>query len=111
MPFFTRSLAAWGTESYDEALKRDLSDLEPGELPLHAATNQGGRVDTSQMEVSVLQSIAGTTGITSIVTVFFLEVVGGCSCGEDPVSEPVHCRLRVAIDSASAATSFEVLSD
>jgi hypothetical protein len=41
--------------------------------------------------------------------VFFTEVVGGCSCGDEPFEQPVYCELGVTIDRQSGEAVFNVI--
>jgi hypothetical protein len=106
-----RALQAWDTPAFAPALKAALLGLGPGVLPLQAATVRGGQVDAGDMDLTVLASRDAGAEIQVNVGVFFVEVMGGCSCGDEPVAHPAYCRLRVCIDKASAAARFELLQD
>jgi hypothetical protein len=98
-----RSLIAWGTPAFVSILKSELEALPAGSLPLDDATTQGGRVDGEGITVTVLQAADAGDAIHARVKVFFTEVVGGCSCGDEPMRIPAHCALRVEITKADAA--------
>ncbi|MGD2073559.1 MAG: glucosamine--fructose-6-phosphate aminotransferase [Gammaproteobacteria bacterium] len=106
IPGFGHAVAAWGSDAFDAALKQDFERLEPGLLPLKEATGQGGLVDAGRLDVTVL-SVGGDEGtIRARVGVFFEETVGGCSCGDDPVSYPVYCELAITIDKSTGEGQF-----
>ena len=48
--------------------------------------------------------------IQAKVGVFFNEIIGGCSCGDDPLSENAYCELQVSIDKVTAEAEFSVNS-
>jgi len=101
----------WATGSFERALKHELRQLQQGTLPLAAGTTQGGMVDDSDISVTVLNSTESIDDIIVRVSVFFSEIVGGCNCHDDPVSENAHCNLLVTIDKVTALAKFEVLAD
>ena len=49
--------------------------------------------------------------ICARVGIFFNEVVGGCSCGDDPLSVNAYCQIQVSIDRASAEAEFAVIAE
>lgn len=105
------SVEHWGSPRFDSTLKAELRKLKRGTLPLTQATTQGGMVDDSDISVSVLKSSESNDSIVVRASVFFDEIVGGCNCHDDPVSENAHCTLRVTIDKVTTLANFEVLAD
>jgi hypothetical protein len=91
---------------FAQQLKRELEHLQPGTLPLEQGTTQGGQVDDSNVAV---QADAGV--IRARVGIFFNEIVGGCSCGDDPLSVNAYCQIQVSIDRASAEAEFAMLPE
>ncbi len=111
MPRFTQTLNSWNTPHCKPILKRELEGLEAGALPLHLGTTQGGVVDDSPITVTVFGMSENGISVRASVGVFFSEIVGGCSCGDEPLAEPAYCRLLVTIDKGSAEVSFEMVAD
>jgi hypothetical protein len=111
MPRLVRALSAFGSDRFRQTLKLEIEGLDPGELPLALGTNQGGQVDASQVTATVLAVTEGAGSIRAKVGVFFQEIVGGCSCGDEPVSENAYCEFRVLIDKGSGAAEFVALPD
>ena len=99
----------WGSARFEQTLKDAIERLDAGCLPLYRATSEGGRVDASDLRVSVLGSHEDGQAIEARVGVFFTEVVGGCSCGDDPFSRPGYCLLRVTIDRQTTSAGFEIM--
>jgi len=42
---------------------------------------------------------------------FFSEIVGGCSCGDDPVPAQAYCDLKIMIDKATGETEIAPMAD
>lgn len=101
-PRLPASLAAWGSPGFADTLKDELASLPAGSLPLEAGCDQGGRVDDGSARFTVLLARADAQGVQVRLGVFFTEVVGGCSCGEDPFSVDTYCELDLAIQAGDA---------
>ncbi len=112
MPQLPNSLNDWSTDSYSRTIKNELQSLEQGTLPLEKGLNEGGKVDDSNITVTVFDSRETDQQIQTKVTVFFTEMNGGCSCaGDDPYEMHAHCTLMVKIDRSTAEATFEVVPD
>ena len=92
-------------------LKYELEHLQPGTLPLEQATTQGGQVDDSNIAANVIEVREHGDWVCARVGIFFNEVVGGCSCGDDPLSVNAYCQIQVSIDRASAEAEFALLPE
>ena len=103
------ALQAWGTPHFARALQQALEALSPAELPLARACHAGGLIEDGCVSVSVVSTWACQETIDARVGLFFNEQVGGCSCGEEPFSQPVYCQLQVRIDRQTAHASFELI--
>ena len=99
------------SQLFARRLKGALERLPPGTLPLALATTQGGQVDDSDISVTLLAVRDDGNVIRARVMVFFSEIVGGCSCGDEPVSANGYCELVVSIDRRTAAAQFTVIED
>lgn len=100
------ALSNWGKDSFSQALKDELQNLAPGVLPLHKVTTQGGIVDDSDISVSVINVVETAENIQSKVGVFFTEIVGGCSCGDEPLAANAYGELLVTINRQNAEAEF-----
>jgi len=109
MPELSESLRAWGTDDFPRILKAEIECLPPGTLPLHLGTTQGGMVDDSDITATVIRHTETEGVIEARVGVFFQEIVGGCSCGDDPLTAHAHCELRVTIERGSGEARFVVI--
>ena len=103
------ALRHWPASGFARVLKQALENQPTGTLPLEAGTSRGGIVDDSQLSVTVISTTADENTIHARIGVFFHEIVGGCSCGDDPASENAYCEMLVAIDRTSARAEFRVI--
>jgi hypothetical protein len=108
---FPKTLQAAGAEACKSALKSELETLQGGSLPLASGTAQGGLIDDSRITATVFELRDEPDWIRAGVGIFFSEIVGGCSCGDDPIVEPAYCRLLVTVDRKTAEARFEPVSD
>lgn len=111
MPKFTTSLTNWGSDSFSQTLKNEMENLEASVLPLDKGTTQGGLVDDSNISATIINFTEEEGYIQAKVGVFFNEIIGGCSCGDDPLSENAYCEIQVSIDKATAEAEFSVTSE
>lgn len=111
MTKFVAALGAWRSDGFGDALNREIRDLGTGVLPLASGVLQGGIVDGSSIRVTILRLADDDRAVHVEVGVFFTEVVGGCSCGDEPYESPAWCRLRISIDKATAEAEIVALTD
>lgn len=97
------------TREFSVQLKHAIEALDASDMPLHRCVNQGGQVDARDMAVTVLDVAEVEEEIRARVGVFFTEVVGGCSCGDEPFESPVYCELGVTINRQSGDAVFTVI--
>lgn len=106
-----QTLDYWDTDQFQQVLKHELEQLEPGTLPLTQATQQGGLVDDTDISVTVISAQDQDRSILARVGVFFTEIVGGCSCGDEPMACNNYCDLELSIDKQTGLTSITILED
>ena len=111
MPQFSQSIDSFGTNNFTTHLKQEFAAVDQTVLPLHHATTQGGIVDDKHIAISVLNSVEKEKTIEVKVSVFFDEIVGGCSCGDPPMKVNNYCEMLVEINKKTAEATFILLSD
>jgi hypothetical protein len=92
------------TAAFAETLTREIAALAPGSLPL--VGEQGGRIDEADIGVTLLSQRADANRVDAVIGLFFTEVVGGCSCGDDPFVSQGYLELRLSIDRATGVAAF-----
>ena len=110
-PRFADALQDWGTPRFEQMLKNEIEALEPACLPLSRGTGLGGRIDGPDLAVTIISARENGQTIQARVGVFFTEIVGGCSCGDEPFSQPAFCVLQVSIDKQTSHAGFELIDE
>ena len=103
------ALAFRDAREFSMQLKHAIEALDASLMPLHRCVSQGGQVDASNMAVTVLGVTTVEDEICARIGVFFTEVVGGCSCGDEPFESPVYCELGLTINRQSGDAVFNVI--
>jgi hypothetical protein len=103
-----QALQDWASESFEQSLKQELMALDPALLPLQQGVQQGGYADGSNREFSLLTAVDCGKRIKVQIGVFFSEIIAGCSCGDEPVTENVYCEFVLLIDKQTARTIIEL---
>ncbi len=109
MIHLSQSLAQWPGDTFKVTLKKELEALPSGSLPLHLGTQRGGQADDQSISVLVNTVKEQDDTIDIHFGVFFYEIMGGCSCGDEPPSENTYCEMLLSIDKRTAEASFNVL--
>jgi hypothetical protein len=110
-PRFASALQDWGTPRFDQTLKNEIEAVEAACLPLSRGTGLGGRIDGSDLTVTIISARENGQTLQARAGVFFTEIVGGCSCGDEPYSQPAYCLLQVTIDRPTACVRFELIDE
>lgn len=110
-PRLPDTLRAWDTAGFAQTLKAEIRTLGGNALRLQQGVAQGGIVDDSDIETTVLSARDAGNHLETRVGVFFTEVVGGCSCGDEPMRANVYCVLQIDIDKSSAEATVRLLQD
>lgn len=101
----------YDSESFSCSLKNYIENLPTNTLPLNQCTTQGGIVDDSNISASIL-SVSDTEDCIKAKTgVFFTEIVGGCSCGDDPVSLNVYCEIIVFFNKHTGELQYSIFNE
>jgi len=106
---FQQSVGDFHTMDFQATLKQQIKFLPAGSLPLEKGLAQGGYVDDSDIEVTILSSSETVEFITAKLGVFFTEIVINCGCGDDPMSINAYCEMRMVIKKLSHEATFEII--
>ena len=80
--------------------------MPSGTLPLQARGMQNGLVDDADLSLTILQCLETREGLKIKAGVFFSEIIGGCSCGDEPAAENAYCEIWVCIQKKTAEASI-----
>ncbi|MFB1489081.1 MULTISPECIES: glucosamine--fructose-6-phosphate aminotransferase [unclassified Thiocapsa] len=103
------SVGAFGTPAFAAVLRGELLALPEGVLPI--AGEQGGLIDPASLGLTLLSSRADVERIEVAVGVFFTEIVGGCSCGDEPLSVNGYMELSLRIERTDGAAVILLRGD
>ena len=106
MPVLSKSLAAWGSPKFSQALLQELRALKPGALPLHG---EGGLIDFSEITISITSLGSDEQLLKVNVGVFFTETVGGGSCGFESEPQQKYCDVQIEINRETAEAVFVIV--
>jgi hypothetical protein len=102
MPYLPSSLGAWATDAFDRELKEELAALGADALPLDTCHTQGGLDADDRLTPSVLRKTDDESRVHVRVGVFFTEIMGGCSCSDEPFAADGDCEIEIRIDKETA---------
>jgi len=107
MPKFYKALAAWLSDAFTQALKAEFESLKPSTLPFA----QRKYINDDDLKITVLSVTDNERVIQVNVGVFYSEILAGCNCGDDPLSENAYCEMQISIDKSTAEAEFTLVED
>ncbi|MDD2720735.1 MAG: hypothetical protein PHH47_05440 [Gallionella sp.] len=107
-PSLQRSLAAWGTSDFERILKQELESLDKDKLPLQQGLSNSNHVVDAPITAIILGVSEQDEVIRVRAGIFYLGMLGGCSCADDPT--PVgelneYCEIQLEVNRNTAETS------
>lgn len=105
------SLNAWGRPDFAQALKTEISQLAPGQLPLEQGATPGCYISPNPVTLLFVNARDAGHCLHITLGVFFTEIVVNCGCGVDPVEQHAQCHMQVEIDKHTAEARFRVVDD
>ncbi|MCW8955439.1 MAG: glucosamine--fructose-6-phosphate aminotransferase [Gammaproteobacteria bacterium] len=99
------------SNSFKKMLKHRIEHLRPGSLPLDKGTTQGGIVDDNNISASILAISEAEHSVNIKAGVFFTEIVGGCSCGDDPITINAYCDIIITMNKLSDELQFSIIDE
>lgn len=109
-----RSLAAWGTDSFDETFKAEVEQLPAEALPLQQGLSLSSCVSSEPFKAMVISRAEEAGAIRVKAGIFYSGIIAGCSCSDDPTPTDVqaeYCDLAFVIDRASGETQVSLFAD
>lgn len=109
-----KSLDAWGTLGFRDALKQEIEQLDAGLLPLQQGLRFSSYVTDKPFQ-AVLLGASEAAGLLAVrVGIFYTGVIAGCSCADDPT--PVdelneYCEVQFLIDTQTGEAAVGLLSE
>ena len=87
-------------------LRSRLHDLPDDALPAALCCDRGGVIADDGWSFNVLDARHHAGRVEARVEFFFAEVVGGCSCHDDPVVHHEHRTLELTVDCSNGALAW-----
>jgi hypothetical protein len=100
----TRSLSAWGSDTFEATLKEEIAQLGADFLPLQQGLSSGSTSLDANLEVMILRVTEWPDRLRVRAGIFYSSIISGCSCADDPT--PVdenreYCEVDLEIDRES----------
>lgn len=109
-----KSLHAWETPEFRDVLKREIEQLDAGQLPLQQGLSSSSYVTDRPFQAMII-SVSEEAGlIRAKAGIFYTGVIAGCSCADDPTpidEQTEYCVLQFDIDRATAETRVTLLAE
>ena len=114
MFWLTNALNTWRTPEFKDVLKKEIEQLDAGQLPLQQGLSAGNYVLGDKFSVMILGVSEEKDFIHARAGIFYTGIIAGCSCADDPT--PVnelseYCEVRFDIDKKTAETAVLLLRD
>ena len=106
------ALNAWGSAEFETVLKREVTQMDLGLLPLQQALSQSSYTDGADRSVLIISVIEEPTFIRAKTGIFYSGITPGCSCADDPTpmsSLTEYCEVQFDIDKVTATTTITLL--
>ncbi|KVW93460.1 hypothetical protein [Thiobacillus denitrificans] len=106
------SLSAWGTPEFEAVLKREIEQLDAGQLPLQQGLAGSSYVTERPFQAMLISASEGAGLLRVKAGIFYTGIIAGCSCADDPT--PIdelneYCVVQLDIDTTTAAATTVTL--
>lgn len=108
------SLSAWGTPGFQAALKQEIEQLDPVQLPLQQGLALSSHVAASPFSAIILRVDEDPQFIHAKAGIAYSGIIAGCSCTDDPTpmsEQSEYCEVLLDIDKRSAETTVTLLRE
>jgi hypothetical protein len=109
---FAAALRAWGTPEFNGVLKREIEELEAARLPLQEGLTSSSHALHDRVSAMIIDAADAGTVIRAKAGIFYIGIVAGCSCADDPTPVPEqneYCVVQLTIDKTTAETTLRLL--
>lgn len=109
-----KSLNAWGTPGFNQALKHEIEQLDPVLLPLQQGLSSSSHVADSKFSAIILRVGDDAGFIRAKAGISYAGIIAGCSCADDPTpmnEQAEYCEVLLEIDRRTAETKVTLLTE
>lgn len=110
----TKALKAWGTPGFEGVLKKEMEQIDTGQLPLQQGLSTGSYAIGSRFNVMIISVSEEAGFIRAKAGIFYSGIIAGCSCADDPTpvnEESEYCVVQLDIDILTAETTVALLAE
>lgn len=101
----TKAVDAWGQPDFETVLRQELQQLGIEQLPLQAGLTSSSYALPGNLDVMIISVSHSTSSIRVRAGIFYLGVIAGCSCADDPTPDNdinEYCEVLLDIDRRTA---------
>lgn len=109
-----KSLNAWATQGFKDILQQEITQLDPGLLPLQQGLSISSHVTDRPIQAMILGHSDDANLIRVKAGIFYTGIIAGCSCADDPTpitEQNEYCVLQFCIDKQTAQTTVTLVSE
>lgn len=110
----TKVLKAWGTPEFEGVLKKEMEQIDAGQLPLQQGLITGNYALGDKLSVMIIGVSESESFIRVKAGIFYSGIIAGCSCADDPTpvnEESKYCVVQLDIDTLTAETTVALLAE
>ena len=110
----SKALDAWGSPDFQDILKREIEQLDAGQLPLQQGLSTGSHAVDDGLGVMIISVTEGEDIIHARAGIFYKGIIAGCSCADDPTpvdENTEYCVVQLDIDKTTAETTVSLLNE
>jgi hypothetical protein len=114
MTRLTKSLIAWGSQDFNDILKKEIEQMEAEQLPLQQGLSTGSYAIDDKLNVIIIGVSEEAGFIRAKAGIFYTGIIAGCSCADDPTpvnEESEYCVVQLDIDKLTAETTVTFLAE
>jgi hypothetical protein len=109
-----KTVLAWGTPGFNDALRSEVEQLNADLLPLQAGLTAGSHVLDKARRALIITAAESAGAIRARVGIFYNSIIAGCSCADDPT--PVdelneYCEVTIDIDMTTAEAQVTLMPE
>ena len=108
------ALGAWGTEHFEQTLKREIERIGAEHLPLQEGLSRSSYAVGDKLSV-LINNVSDSQGVIRVTAgILYTGIIAGCSCADDPTpvdENTEYCEVRLEIDKKTAETTLVLLHE
>lgn len=109
----SQSLRAWGSPEFQDVLKKELEQLDAGQLPLQQGLTTSSHALAGEFSVMITRVSEMATVICVRAGIFYTGITAGCNCADDPTpveGQSEYCEVQIDIDKLTAEAVVMLLA-